>query len=191
MRFESFHQFLKQILARGRNFINETKTACERFQKRRCLEYANARGLPDDISLLNSVKTVPLQDVQPVHAKDCILNYLDCPANAVLSTTRKICVRGITVVVGCYNILRIGLDVAPLLFTPTQIFMYNETVILYGRHVAPDHFDDHLQAFALPNKDISDEDFLAITTDDLLCTQTLSEYHVGGLQYVRYCFRPL
>lgn len=188
MRFESFHQILKTVLARARNFINTTKTASHRVQKSKCLEFADALGLPSLVKINGARKTIMLKNVCPPQAKEGLKRALNASDETFLDVVTSAC-GGYTIHKGAYFLIHLYCDVLPVFFKTEKIFIYGDTVALYGFLVGTDHFNDHLQAYAVAVADA--EDNTVILTKDIVSPQALDEYEIEGVRYLRYRYRPM
>lgn len=188
MRFESFHQRLKTALVRCRNFKNPTKTASHRVQKGKALEYADAVGLPPQLKVTSARRPTVLSSVLPTSAQAALMNAFGCTDTSFVDVLSSVFV-GFPVHTGAHFIVHLHCDVVPVFFRTETIYLYEETVALYGCLVGSGVYNAHLEAYCVPEGD--EENNVVITVKDIISPQCLDPYVVSGSKYVRFRFRPL
>lgn len=180
MRFESNHQYFKNMARRVRNFQNITYTLAERYQRRKCCEQAGTNCLGSSYKFPESLKVLSVRKL-PKPVTDALCRKFSMPRDVQCRSAKWLTYDGCKLFLNGLLALQSTLNDLPLFVRICYILEYLGLWIVCGRLVVCDSFLEHYHAYSIKET----EEWIAITPNEAVTHHpVLSSYRLNDCDIV-------
>ena len=172
LRFESVHQYFKQLVRKTKSFVNVTASLSSRFQRRKCYELA-ANALSLSSTIINSA-----QHVMTILSLPSLLRALLTHSYGIYEASTVLSVKSVTVngqkyKVGCMFVCDVTTtEEIPLFVLVKHIIQVKHVWLICGIMYNVVHFNVHCHAYEVE----ASGEWVAFEADQMRDHQCLSIY---------------
>lgn len=175
MRFEAMHQYFKQIVRRVRNFKNITLTLCERFQRKRCYEFAAGLYMLSAPKLDGVQKMLKVRDL-PAGLRSVLSRQQAAVATDNVQSTSRIVIDGKRFRVGTFVVTDLVCsEEIPVFVQIMHIILLKGSWMICGIVFFSSSFSSHLHAYQVESSNV----WKVFQATQLFDSQSLSAYNTN------------
>lgn len=184
MRYESKHQYFKNIASKCRNFVNITLTLSNRHQMKQCWEFSSDRFLGDFENALSKSISMPFSSLPRDLQNSLKLNqsFEDVQfQDKVLQRVSSLSVNGVKYALeDVFVVGHVHTEAIPSFLKIKYILNIETFWVLCGKLLLPWSYDNHFHAYHVT----VDNDWILLSPGNELDHQALDTYFVDDRLYV-------